>query len=205
MKKIFAYFAALTLCTALLSSCTSSNDNDDATTTESTTSATVLDETTTEDLSEDSTGDEEILPDEDVNPDEDLTEQSENPLAVLSSSVINEETWPAMMEVTDETFIKEFFTIDVTDENIKEYIVMQCPMSSAMAELIVLKADDVEAAKEVLVARQEKAISSDAFYPNDVEIAGKSIVGSSGDYAYFIMSQESSSDEEALISAIEAL
>ena len=86
--------------------------------------------------------------------------------------------------VTDPTILSEYFLLDASNENYKEMIVMQCPISAVMSEIIIIQADDVDAAAEDLKARQQKAIDQDAWYPDDIDMANNSIVGTCGDYAY---------------------
>ena len=68
-----------------------------------------------------------------------------------------------------------------------------------MTRIIIIEADDVSSAKADLEARQTKAREKDAFYPDDVERAGASIVGTEGSYAYFIMGNNADKVESALI------
>ena len=85
-----------------------------------------------------------------------------------------------------------------SNENYKEMIVMQCPISAVMSEIIIIQADDVDAAAEDLKARQQKAIDQDAWYPDDIDMANNSIVGTCGDYAYFIIGSEAETAEKII-------
>ena len=125
-----------------------------------------------------------------------------NPLTDIANAVIAEGEWPAMMEMTDEAMLKDYYLLDPANENYQAMIVMMCPMSANMCEVIIVKATDVAAAEEDLNARREKALTMDAFYPDDVTKAENSIVGSSGEYAYFLMCGDSAKAEEALLAAI---
>ncbi len=200
LKKNIALIAAMAIVATMFAACSSDEDKEETTT--PTTTSVVETEAETEAQVE-TEAETEAETDADTEIEEENLEA--NPLASLAEAVINEETWPAMMEVTDATFINDFFLIDTSDESISELLIMQCPMSSNMTELIVVKAADAEAGKELLNARREKAINVDAFYPNDVETAGNSIVGAEGDYAYFIMSANSADDEAVLVEAIKSL
>ena len=75
-------------------------------------------------------------------------------------------------------------------------------MSANMTEIILIQAEDVSAAKADLEARQKKAQEQDAFYPDDVERAGASIVGTEGDYAYFLMGDNASTAETEIVNYI---
>ncbi len=129
-----------------------------------------------------------------------------NPLMpLIDAAVASSDKWPTLVEVTDETIIKDYFLLDKNNENYNEMIIMQCPMSASMSEIIIIKTNDVEAAKADLEARQKKAQDSDAWYPNDVELADSSIVGTEGEYVYFILAQGASEAETAIVDAIKSL
>ncbi len=136
---------------------------------------------------------------------EELTEEeiidedtSENPLMPVVDKVLSESEWPAMEEVTDPVIISDFFTLDPENANYRELIIMQCPMSASMSEIIIIDADDTESAKADLEARQTKAIETDAWYPHDQELAAASIVGTNGSYAYFIIGDNAAAAEESI-------
>lgn len=114
-------------------------------------------------------------------------ENTTNSLKPIIEKITSESEWPALDMVTDPTILSEYFLLDASNENYKEMIVMQCPISAVMSEIIIIQADDVDAAAEDLKARQQKAIDQDAWYPDDIDMANNSIVGTCGDYAYFIM------------------
>lgn len=128
---------------------------------------------------------------------------AENPLSPVIDKVLSESEWPVLSIVTDETVLKEFFLLDPADY--KEIIVMQCPISAKMSEIIIVNSDDVSAAEDALNARRQKAIDQDAWYPNDVELAQNSIVGTNGSYAYFIIGDNAEAAEVSINSYIDAL
>lgn len=135
---------------------------------------------------------------------EELTEEiidedtSENPLMPVVDKVLSESEWPAMEEVTDPVIISDFFTLDPENANYRELIIMQCPMSASMSEIIIIDAEDTESAKADLEARQTKAIETDAWYPHDQELAAASIVGTNGSYAYFIIGDNAAAAEVSI-------
>lgn len=153
-------------------------------------------EDTEEDVSDDTAEDEEVSDDENADA---------NPLKPLVDAATSAGEWPDLDEVTDTEIIKDYFTIDVSDPSFEQYVFMMCPMSANLSEVIIIKSTDVEAAKTALEGRQKKAQETDAFYPDDIERAGSSIVGTEGDYAYFIMCFDSADAETALVNAIKAL
>lgn len=210
MKKILTAVAALAVSGLLLAGCSDNNSTnaDDAnaeTTTsisEETTDSTEETEDTsaeeTEEIVDDSADDEEsavIMPS--FNPDE------TNPLQELVLAAMGDfSNWPYLDEVTDDFIFSDYFLLDKSSENYEQIIAMQCPMSAQMCEIIIIKANDVEAAKADLEARQKKAQDTDAFYPDDIERAANSIVGTKGSYAYFLICPDPVSAEQLLTEAI---
>lgn len=209
VKKIFAIIAALCI-TASLAACSTIDTGNNATDTSATVDTTISEEITEGITGEGTTADapteEPDLPDTpETLPEETEAEVSESHIAIVTAieEVIAAREHTAMVEVSDPVILKEFFLIDTADTNIKEAVVYQCPMSAVMSEIIVLQADDVEAAKEVLNNRRTKAIEQDAFYPKDAENAEASIVGTVGNYAYFVINDNVVEDSEQLASLLE--
>lgn len=128
----------------------------------------------------------------------DAEETSQNPLRPIADRALSEGEWPFMDEVTDPVIISEFFTLDVENENYSGLIIMQCPMSASMSEIIIIDAVDVDSAKADLEARRTKAIETDAWYPHDQELAEASIVGTNGSYAYFIIGDNAAAAEDSI-------
>lgn len=223
MKKIIAMMSAIAMCAAMFTAC--SSDNAETTeTTADTTIAEVTDESvgdtaaegdiivseeeTTNDVMEEEPAETEESveePAEDEIPSEESGEVGTNPLQSVVDAALAVGEWPAMMEITDEMMLTEYFKIDPANTNYRNFMVMQCPMSATMSEIILIEADDVDAAKADLEARREKAITQDAWYPNDVELAEASIVGTEGSYAYFILAGSAAEAETAIVEALKAL
>ena len=132
-------------------------------------------------------------------------EGTENPLQPIADAGLAVGEWPALWEVDDDMILEDFFLLDANNENYRNMIVLQCPMSANMTELIIIEANDVDAAKADLEARQKKAQEKDAWYPDDVERAGASIVGTEGDYAYFILCGDPGEVEKAITDYIKTL
>ena len=130
-------------------------------------------------------------------------ETDANPLQPLADAAMSVGEWPMLMEVTDEMILTDYYQFDLSKYD--SALVMQNPMSANMTEIIIFKSADVEGAKADLETRRENAISMHAFYPDDVVRAEASIVGTEGEYAYFIMSDFAAEAETALIEAIKAL
>lgn len=221
MKKILAAVAALAMTGLLLAGC--GNSNDTATTTETTTEAVTeaTEETTEAEVTEETTeaaddtadtddaAEDGVIDGEDTDNSDDAAsmpmfdEENVNPLQdLVLASMGDFSDWPALAEVNDEFILSDYFLLDKNNTNYEQLIVMQCPMSAQMCEIIIIKADDVDAAKADLEARQKKAQDTDAFYPNDIDRAANSIVGTDGDYAYFFLCENPTAAEELLTAAI---
>lgn len=199
MKRTIAAAAAVLLVMSMFTGCGKKNQNNAAQSettsavSETTQTTTQTSETMTESSSASETSQETSAePVETVNP---LNHLAEAALAVGE--------WPAMAEVTDENILSDYFLLDKNNQNYKNLIVMQCPMSANMSELIIIEAEDTSAAADDLKERRKKAQETDAFYPADEEKAKNAIVGTSGDYAYYILSSEPEKSEEAILMSIE--
>ena len=126
-------------------------------------------------------------------------ESAVSPLMEYADAAMSAGEWPEMETVSDKYILSDYFLLDADNENYRDLLVMQCPMSANMSEFIIIEADDTQAAADDLKARREKAQNGDAFYPDDVDKANDAIVGTAGDYAYFIMCFEPEKAEEALL------
>ncbi|MCI7768542.1 MAG: DUF4358 domain-containing protein [Oscillospiraceae bacterium] len=220
MKKKIAILTALLAVGMTFAAC---GGNKSASEAETTAAETTAETTLSEPVSEEATeAEEDIIPDEseplEVLPgDEEVSEDegaepvvpeeavSDNPLFPAVEKALAESEWPSLMEVTDETILKEFFLLDPANENYKEMIVMQCPISAVMSEIIIINAEDVSSAEADLEARKTKAIEQDAWYPKDQELAAASIVGTDGNYAYFIIGENAASAEASITEYIASL
>lgn len=202
-RKVITAAAVLTACALILTACgkdsteetTSAPDTEAETITESPAEAT--EETKTEDVPED-------IPNNDNAEDEpvEIPDEGQNSLQPIADSALAVGEWPALWEVSDPQLISDFFLLDASNENYQNLLILQCPMSANMTEIIIIQAEDVSAAKADLEARQKKAREQDAFYPDDVERAGASIVGTEGNFAYFLMGDNASAAETEIVNYI---
>ncbi|MCH5193137.1 MAG: DUF4358 domain-containing protein [Oscillospiraceae bacterium] len=195
IKKIAAVLAAV-MCIGL-AGCSDKTNDEEVTTSAEATTETTTEAPITEAPQDDTDGAGE-------SEGEDMGE-STNPLQHIADAGLAVGEWPALWEVNDAAILEDFFLLDGSNENYRNMIVLQCPMSANMTELIIIEANDVEAAKADLEARQKKAREQDAWYPDDVERAGASIVGTEGDYAYFILCGNPDEVEKALTDYIKSL
>lgn len=211
-RKIITAAAVLTACALLLTACgkdsteetTSAPDSETETTT-SESSAGNTAETSSEsaptDMSEDVPED---IPNEDNAEEEpeEIPTEGQNPLQPIADAALAVGEWPTLWEVTDPQLISDFFLLDASNENYQNLLILQCPMSANMTEIILIQANDVSSAKADLEARQKKAQEQDAFYPADVERAAASVVGIEGDYAYFLVGDNTPTAETEIVNYI---
>lgn len=216
IRKIIAFIAALSVSALMLAGCSSNEGTTEETTasvvettaaeseteaSEAETEATeVVEEEVESDVSVDENAGDEVVEEGDVS---ESVDASANPLNPLADAAMSVGEWPMLIEVTDEMILTDYYQFDLSKYDAA--LVMQNPMSANMTEIIIFKSADVETAKADLEARRENAISMHAFYPDDVERAEASIVGTEGEYAYFIMSDFAAEAETALVEAIKAL
>lgn len=113
--------------------------------------------------------------------------------------------WPVLDEITDEMMITEYLGLDPNKDSYVQTLFMQCPMSANLSEILIIKSTDVDSAVEDLKARRTRAIEIHAFYPADVENAEASIVGKTGDYAYYLLGSSAAEAESVLVKALKAL
>ncbi|MDE5741991.1 MAG: DUF4358 domain-containing protein [Oscillospiraceae bacterium] len=212
-RKIITAAAVLTACALILTACgkesTEETTSAPDTETEATTAETTA-EVTNEDTTEATTSDEaledvpEDIPNNDNAEDEpvDIPTEGQNPLQPIADAALAVGEWPSLWEVTDPQLISDFFLLDTANENYQNLLILQCPMSANMTEIILIQANDVSAAKADLEARQKKAQEQDAFYPSDVDRAAASVVGTEGDYAYFLVGDNTPEAETAIVDYI---
>lgn len=196
LKKTIAAAAVIAMCAMLAACGGDSGSADNASTSAETTSAAEVSKTETEADTEEADSENGTV--------EGVTD-SANPLQSLADAATSVGEWPALMEVTDPQMLSDFFLLDAGNEKYRNMIVLQCPMSATMTELIIIETSDTDAAVSDLEARRQKAIEQDAFYPNDVDLANASIVGREGDYAYFILAGDAAEAEKALAEAVKNL
>lgn len=208
MKKNLALICAIALAGTMLFTACSSDNKDNDNTTVTTEAVTESSEETTEEITEDSSEEtDEITEDttEEGEPSEEAPVEESALMPLVDAAMSSQEELPSLAQVDDADFIKDYFLLDTANENYQDIIVMQCPMSAVMSEIIIIKANDVEAAKADLEARQSKAQESDAWYPNDIELAASSVVGTEGDYAFFVLLPDSETAATAIADAVKAL
>lgn len=211
-RKIITAAAVLTACALILTACgkdrteeTTSAPDTEAETTTSESTAEVTEDTTEETTSDEALEDvPEDIPNNDNAEDEpeDIPVEGQNPLQPIADAALAVGEWPSLWEVTDPQLMSDFFLLDAANENYQNLLILQCPMSANMTEIIIIQADDVSAAKTDLEARQKKAQDQDAFYPDDVERAAASVVGTEGDYAYFLVGDNTPEAETAIVEYI---
>lgn len=113
--------------------------------------------------------------------------------------------WAKLDEISDNEIAKEFFKLDLENPDYKDILIMQCPMSSVTAEIILIETNDNQAEKALndLKERRTKLIEVDAFYPDAKVIAENSITGTYNNVAYFIAGTNAEQSEEILLQELE--
>lgn len=207
MKRKSVFISVCIAASVLLAACGKNNTQPEeglpVTVTQSESVSESAAENISEDILEDDDSDlEEYFPD--IAEDEEETAEP-NPLMPIIDKALSESEWPALNEVSDEFILKEFFLLDPANENYSQMIVMQCPISAVMSEIIIINAVDVSQAEEDLNARRTKAVEQDAWYPNDKLLAEASIVGTNGSYAYFIIGENAEAAEKSINDYIDSI
>ena len=183
--------------TVSLVACGQSNSNNDIQDTSNTDSTA---QTTVEETSESETSQDETSSSDDTTSNSDVVD-----LHAMVDEVTSKVEWASLSEVDDKDIIQEYFTLQADNPNYKQILVMQCPMSAVIAEIILIQAEDTQSAIQDLQARKDKLINTDAFYPEHKEIAEQSIVGSYGDIVYFIADYDAQESEKVLLEYLKTL
>ncbi|MEE7582619.1 MAG: DUF4358 domain-containing protein [Oscillospiraceae bacterium] len=183
--------------TVSLVACGQSNSNNDIQDTSNTDSTA---QTTVEETSESETSQDETSSSDDTTSNSDVVD-----LHAMVDEVTSKVEWASLSEIDDKDIIQEYFTLQADNPNYKQILVMQCPMSAVIAEIILIQAEDTQSAMQDLQARKDKLINTDAFYPEHKEIAEQSIVGSYGDIVYFIADYDAQESEKVLLEYLKTL
>ena len=194
-KKSALLIAGIFSVSMLFSACNSNNDTESEIIPEETTAAVTSEEIVATQPSADQLATEEAVSEE-------ITESK---LFNAVEKVTAEVEWAQLDRISDPDIMNEFFKLDMNNENYNDILVMQCPMSAVIAEIILIEAKDgqVETAKADLETRKEKLINVDAFYPDSKTIAEDSIVGVYNNIAYFIAGENAAESEQILIKELE--
>ncbi len=183
--------------TVSLVACGQSNSNNDIQDTSNTDSTA---QTTVEETSESEISQDETSSSDDTTSNSDVVD-----LHAMVDEVTSKVEWASLSEIDDKDIIQEYFTLQADNPNYKQILVMQCPMSAVIAEIILIQAEDTQSAMQDLQARKDKLINTDAFYPEHKEIAEQSIVGSYGDIVYFIADYDAQESEKVLLEYLKTL
>ncbi len=119
----------------------------------------------------------------------------------LLDTVINSIEFPPTIEVTDESAFEEM-GIDLSFT--EDHAAVKQMLSVDVVEVIILKVKDGEAETvlEQLKKRKDSLINDFAFYPEQVESANATVVGTEGNVAYLICHVDAEKAEEKLIEKI---
>lgn len=132
------------------------------------------------------------------NPENSTTDKTS---AQLTETVMNSVQFPQMIELNDEKRIEEM-GIDLSLA--QDCSIWQQMLSVDVCEVIIIKAspENMEKVLESLNSRKEALKNYFANYPEQVESAGSTVVGSKKDIAYLICHTEADTAEEKLLAEI---
>lgn len=119
----------------------------------------------------------------------------------LLNTVLNSIEFPPTVEVTEESAFEEM-GIDLSVA--EDYAAVKQMLSVDVVEVIILKVKEgeTESALEKLESRKESLINDFAFYPEQVESANATKVGSEGNVVYLICHVDAEKGEESLLKKI---
>lgn len=121
--------------------------------------------------------------------------------AQLMEVVMNTVQFPQMIDLNDNERIEEM-GIDMTVT--EDYAIKQQMISVDVCEVIIIKAssENMEKLLEVLNSRKDSLKNFFANYPEQLQSANATVVGSKKDIAYLICHTEAAKAEEQLLSQI---
>lgn len=102
-----------------------------------------------------------------------------------------------MSEIMDSNVIAADFGLDISDGNVQNYIVYQEDGSGFPSEIIIVKAINIDSVKTTF--QDHKLLLSEKNNNEHAEMIDSSIVGDINDYAYFIMTNDASTDEAVIL------
>ncbi|MCM1299607.1 MAG: DUF4358 domain-containing protein [Firmicutes bacterium] len=119
----------------------------------------------------------------------------------LMEVVLNSVQFPQMIDLDDDERIEEM-GIDLSLA--EDHAVSQQMLSVDVCEVIIIKAeqDNIPRILDSLETRRESLINDFAFYPEQVESAEATVVGSEKDVAYLICHAEADTAEEKLLAEL---
>lgn len=108
----------------------------------------------------------------------------------------------ATMQVSDESMLSDVMNYDLP--LFTEYSVVTHLMSVHLIEITVAKPAEgkKQDALDMLETRKQALIDTVAFYPEQMENAEKTVVGSKGDYVYLLCGPDSEEMQKTLLEAI---
>lgn len=130
----------------------------------------------------------------------DTSEKTEKTAAELMETVMDSIEFPPMIDLTDEERIADM-GIDLSAA--EDYAIKQQMLSVDVVEVIIITVKDGKRAdtEAALKKRRESLINDFAFYPEQVESAEATIVGSFKNVCYLICHTEADAAESALKAA----
>ena len=119
---------------------------------------------------------------------------------MLCEAVLNSVEFPAMSKTEIAEMLE--MIMDFSKYGIEEYTVYQQAMSVHLCEIIIIRTNDVNATIGALEERKDVLINQLAFYPEQLESAKNTVVGSKNNICYLITHTDAKTAEKALLQKI---
>ncbi|MBQ8338172.1 MAG: DUF4358 domain-containing protein [Oscillospiraceae bacterium] len=127
-------------------------------------------------------------------------EQGKTPATADVAAVISDSTeFTELIALTKDNIGSRYYGIDL--DAIEEYEVLVCSSAAAPDEIAVFKMKDKEDVEDMLdVVRERKQELYDRFVdyrPNEINKINNAVIGSNGNYVYFVVSGDNSAAKKA--------
>ncbi|MBQ8869251.1 MAG: DUF4358 domain-containing protein [Oscillospiraceae bacterium] len=127
-------------------------------------------------------------------------EQGKTPATADVAAVISDSTeFTELIALTDDNIVRRYYGIDL--ESIEEYEALVCSSGAEADEIAVFKMKDKEDVEDMLdVIRERKQELYDSFVdyvPGEINKINNAVIGSNGNYVYFIVSGDNSAAKAA--------
>lgn len=191
MKKLLALTLAVIMTSAIFAGC-GNDDKTEETTTETTIET--VDDTSLDGIDGDYEEPEYVAP----------VIESDNALTSAMNAGLAVGTWPSMWEVSEADVAMDFYGIDLANPDYANVMIAQCPMTFPFAEIIIIEAVDGKAAEaeKLLSDRKAAKLSEQGQYPDTVETLEASVIGTSGNYVYYVAGDVAQDVADAIIAEL---
>ncbi len=115
----------------------------------------------------------------------------------IAEKIISWGDYASLDEVSDDSVLSSI--IDVNTPDIEEYSIYHSLISVNLEEIIIIRSSDTKATLEKLEERKNTLIDQLAFYPEQVESAKATKIGSKGDICYLLTNAKAADIEKKLL------